>query len=306
MRESDFHKHIESRAGRGAGFPAHVLVGPGDDCAVLDLPGDSFQLITTDQLIAGKHYDSTTASVEQIARKALARSISDIAAMCGVPSAVVCTACFSDEDAPLAPELYDAMQRWAERFACPLVGGDFARGSQTLLTTTVLGTAPKAAPGPILRSGVRAGDRLWVTGRIGSSLETGHHLSFEPRIRAGLELRERLGQDLHSAIDVSDGLGRDAARLARASRVRIVIEAADVVLRVATRSVEQSVSDGEDYELLFATAPDAELPARLHDGTEVTCIGRADSDQREGRALLRMGDGSLLDMADMGWDHTGA
>jgi len=297
VRESAFHEHVRARAGANA---LGVVVGPGDDCAVLDTGGPELQLITTDQLIAGRHYDAASTPVELIARKALARSVSDIAAMCGRPVAAVCTACFAEGDERMATELFDAMAALGEEWGTPLVGGDFASGSATMFTTTVLGGAERGKPGPILRSGARIGDTVWVTGSIGNSYDSGHHLRFTPRFAAGLELRERLGETLHAAIDVSDGLGRDAGRIARMSCVRVVIESARVPLRDDSRGVERSIADGEDYELLFVTGADAELPAMLGDGTPVTRIGTIG--EGEG-AVLRFSDGRMVDATEAGWDH---
>ena len=299
MRESEFHEHVRSRSGANA---PGVVVGPGDDCAVLDRGGPELQLITTDQLIAGRHYDPARTPVQMIARKALARSVSDIAAMCGQPVASVCTASFAGEDAQMATQLFDAMAALGREWGAPLVGGDFASGSATQFTTTVLGAASRERPGPVLRSGARIGDAVWVTGSIGNSYDSGHHLSFTPRFVEGLELRERLGAALHAAIDVSDGLGRDAGRIARMSGVRVVIESARVPLRDESRGVERSIADGEDYELLFVTAGDVELPATLGDGTPVTRIGTVVDGEG---AVLRFADGRTVDAAESGWDHGG-
>jgi thiamine-monophosphate kinase len=297
MRESSFLQHVYENAKRAG----HVVVGPGDDCAVLDLGGQDLLLITTDQLIAGRHYDANSTSPELIARKALARSVSDIAAMAGRPIASVCTASFAPADEQLATVLFDAMSRFGAEWGAPLVGGDFALGDTTQFSTTVLGSVSRAGVGPILRSGARPGDLVWVTGRIGGSYETGHHLSFTPRHAAGLELRERLGDRLHAMIDVSDGLGRDGARIATATSVGLVIDAERVPLRVPERGVEASVADGEDYELLFTTSEGVELPSILGDGTEVVRIGRV-VDAAQG-VTLRWPDGRTLDVAESGWDH---
>lgn len=297
MRESEFHRDLGAHR---ADFPPHVIVGPGDDCAVLDMPGDRYRLITTDQLIGGRHYDPESTGADLIARKALARSVSDIAAMCAEPFACVCTACFREQDAPLATEIHRAMARYGAQWGAPLVGGDFAIGSQTLLTTTVLGTVSKAAPGPILRSGAAPGDGVWVTGLIGASYETGHHLRFTPRVSAGLELRRRLQTHLHAAIDVSDGLGRDAGRVSAASGVRIELSASRLPLRDPLRSAEASLSDGEDYELFFTAAEQARLPEVLDDGTPVVRIGTV---VKGSGTVLRLEDGRTVDASQSGWDH---
>ncbi len=297
MRETSFLRHVYANATNSD----HVVVGPGDDCAVLDTRGPDLLLITTDQLIAGRHYDPKSTSPELIARKALARSVSDIAAMAGRPTASVCTASFMPDDERLATEIFDTMSRLGAEWGAPLVGGDFASGDTTQFSTTVLGSVSRAGVGPVLRSGARPGDLVWVTGRIGGSYETGHHLGFTPRHAAGLELRERLGDRLHAMIDISDGLGRDAGRIAKASSVGLVIDAERVPLRVPERGVEVSVADGEDYELLFMTSDGSELPATLNEGAGATCVGRV-VEASQG-VTLRWPDGRTLNIAESGWDH---
>ena len=297
MRESTFLDHVYANAQRGG----RVLVGPGDDCAVIDTGAPELQLITADQLIAGRHYNAAQTSPELIARKALARSVSDIAAMAGRPIASVCTASFAPADEHLATDIFDAMSRFATEWDAPLIGGDFASSDATQFSTTVLGAVPPEPVGPSLRSGAKPGDLVWVTGHIGGSFETGHHLEFTPRVAAAFELRERLGELLHAMIDVSDGLGRDAARVARASDVGMVIEADQIPLRIPTRSVEDAIADGEDYELLFVTGADADIPSTLDEGTAVSCIGRV-IDRSKG-VTLQTADGTWLDIADRGWDH---
>jgi len=286
-------------------------------------------LITVDQLVEGRHFAPGTA-IDRIARKIIARSVSDIAAMGGSPSWALATAALPDDYEP-ADRRFDAMARWATHFGCPLGGGDIASlgaaaGGVTIdgrpasrpplmLTCTVAGT-PHPGRGPVLRSGAAAGDQVWVTGRLGGSLESGRHLGFEPRVREGLWLAEHLGPRLHAMIDLSDGLGRDAGRVAEALEVRIVLEGARRPLQPNVHSWEAALGDGEDYELCFVAAADAEIPAECPtSGTMFTCVGRAEAlvgGTGEGSAggagpggwcLLEDEEGRMRDVSKLGWDH---
>lgn len=303
MRESDLHAHIYARsADLAAAFPG-VVVGPGDDCAVVTTAAGDALLLKVDQVVEGRHFTPDT-PVNLIARKAVARVVSDVAAMAGRPLWGLCAAVLPPGYAH-ADELFDRAQAWGRRFRCPLVGGDVATGpagAPLALSVTLVG-APATPRGPVLRSGAKPGDELWVTGRIGGSFPSGRHLTFEPRVEEAATLADVIGSDLHAMLDVSDGLGRDAARMAAASGVRIIIDGPAVPLHEGVGDVLQAVRDGEDYELLIAAASgalDAALAGGLALGTGAKRIGRVETGA--GCALLAP-DGRALDAAEMGWDH---
>ena len=233
MDEAELLEHIRRRSsGLAAGPGWAVDVGPGDDCAVLRGVGGTL-LVGVDQLIAGRHFEPASTPIELIARKAVARSVSDIAAMGGTPSWALATATLPARY-PLADALFDRMAACAQSFGCPLVGGDIAShddaGHPLTLSVTVAGSMPKGHE-PVLRSGARVGDLLWVTGPIGGSFKSGRHLEFEPRLDAGLAC-SRTGRGAHAMLDLSDGLGRDAARIAWASGVMLEIETSAIPLHI--------------------------------------------------------------------------
>lgn len=319
MRESDLLSHVYARsADLARAFPA-VLVGPGDDCAVVRAPSGSGELLLkVDQVVEGRHFEPHPATpVELIARKALARAVSDVAAMAGTPLAALCAAAIPNA-CRYANDLFDACAGWARRFGCPLVGGDIAATPGPLtLSVTVIAT-PHAARGPVLRSTARPGDLVCVTGAIGSSRDRatglGHHLTFEPRVREAAWLADTLGPRLTAMMDISDGLGIDAARLARASGVALVIDADRIPLRAAGTNPLDAIAAGEDYELLFCCAgtPPAAVPgaAVQNAGTPVTVIGtiqpgtgcrlRPAGSRDVGKPEGEHGD---IDIANLGWDH---
>ncbi len=314
MRESDLLRHIAAHGPPPAGAGS-VLVGPGDDCAVVRTAHGDALLLTVDHLIEGRHFQGPVVvgphaavgtPVELVARKALARSLSDVAAMGGTPVWSLATAAFpAGFDDALARALFDELHRRAREWACPLVGGDtatLAAGAALTLTTTLIGT-PHARRGPVLRSGARPGDGVWITGRVGGSLASGRHLTFEPRVPEGVWLCDVLGDSLHAMIDTSDGLGRDAGRIAAASRVRVEIDAPSVPLHADAGGVRQACAAGEDYELLFTTDAAGEHALREGacpaTGTRITRIGTV----REGTGCALVENGAATDATDLGWDH---
>lgn len=313
MIESDLLRHIYTRSSDLSRF-GQVVIGPGDDCAVLQTPSGDHLLLTVDQVVEGRHFDPVTdpsrsSVLDGIARKAVARSISDIAAMGGTPTATLATACLPPGfPQSCADELFDRMHAWALHWGSPLIGGDIAMGPDLgsaakpplLVTTTVLGV-PHAGRGPVLRSTARVGDELWVTGRLGNSFASGRHMTFEPRVAEARWLCSRAGAEPTAMIDLSDGLGRDADRIARASHARIEIDAQLLPLHPDCADWRRGVSDGEDYELLFTLPPGSLTPGAAAGSTPLTRIGEVVAGPPG--AVIRT-DTGLLDASGLGWDHT--
>lgn len=295
MRESDLLAHIYRRSA-GISGDGGVLVGPGDDAAVVRTDRGETLLLTTDQLVGRRHFEPG-ADVDLIARKAIARSVSDIAAMAGRCRWGVATGAiprsFADADA-----LFDAMARWARHWSCPLVGGDIAATDGPLLLTATIVGEPATARGPVLRSTAREGDGVYVTGALGDSFASGRHLRFEPRLEEAAWLATTVGDRLHAMMDISDGLGRDAGRVALASGVRIELLAAAIPRAPGARDWRQAASQGEDYELLFTAA--GEVDASTPGGTPITRVGEV---LPGSGCVVRLEDGTLIDASRLGYDH---
>jgi len=320
VKESDLLAHIQKRSANLAAAFGQVVVGPGDDCAVIRTPRGDEILLTVDHLVEGRHFEPGT-PIDLIARKAVARSVSDIAAMGGTPAWGLATGCLPRGYAH-ADELFEAMHKWANHWGCPLVGGDISTSSGPMvLTVTVGGTMVDGAIAraseeerelaawpheyprlPIPRSGACPGDALLTTGVLGGSLGSGHHLRFEPRVHEARRLHMLAGRDLHAMIDISDGLGRDGARLARASGVVLEIDASRLPLREGVESWRHAVRDGEDYELLFLVAPSALGEVRRVDATRIGTARAAAVGEQPG-AWVNDPDGGRHDVGNWGWDH---
>lgn len=289
MRERELLQRIADRSTDLRANFDHVLLGPGDDCAAIAAHPHPL-LLTTDHLVQHRHYDDAL-PLELVARKAILRSVSDIAAMAGTPSWALATALL-----PVgythADELFDHMARYARDFGCPLVGGDIATlppqaKGPISLTVTVGGHAPK----PVLRSGAREGDIVYVTGPLGGSLKNHRHALATPRV----ELAQQLADRIHAMIDLSDGLGIDAARVARASNVRIELDATAIPIHPDADDLDAALSDGEDYELLFTAPAHATFP------DSIKRIGLVV--EGEPAAILVLPDGTHRDVSAQGFEH---
>jgi len=285
-----------------------VTLGIGDDCAALSLPEGQVALVTTDMLVEGVHYSPDQAAPSQVGRKALARGLSDIAAMAGEAIAVlVAMAAPRHVSVSYIQEVFRGMKAASRAWGVPIAGGDLSVGSLPL-TITVTAIGAGRARSLALRSGVRTGDVLMVTGELGGAL-AGRHLTFDPRLAEARWLRD--AADLGGMIDISDGLAADAGHLARESRVGLelweeaipVSAAAHQMAATSGRTpLEHALHDGEDYELLFSVpARDAERLLERRDApVRLTCIGEAISDS--GLWIRRRGE-KRRPLQPKGWVH---
>jgi thiamine-monophosphate kinase len=232
---------------------AGVLVGIGDDCAVIQNHSQKNlrTLLKTDALVEGIHFESGT-SLAQVGWKALCRPISDIAAMGGTPlHALITVAAPTHWTMADWRALYRGIGKAARAFQVAIVGGETVRSPESLfLSVALFGTLPKSRLR--LRSGGRAGDLLCVTGKLGGSLKTGRHLRFQPRLNEGQWLASQRG--VTAMMDLSDGLGSDLPKLATASGCSYRIVKDSLPLHRGC-TVEAALSDGEDYELLLSMTP---------------------------------------------------
>ena len=229
-------------------FDGRVEIGPGDDCAVVRF-GQTLQLLKTDCVVEGIHFLPETPG-RAVGWKALCRVISDIAAMGGDPlDAVITVAISSERELGWLTDLYAGLNQAAARYVVNLVGGETSRSPGPVFVSVAL-TGKVEKERLVVRSGGKIGDRLYVTGRLGGSLQ-GKHLSFDPRLAESRWLTQNF--KLHAMIDLSDGLGSDLPRLAKASGTGFEIDLS-ALPKNAGCSAEQALTDGEDYELLFAVS----------------------------------------------------
>jgi thiamine-monophosphate kinase len=218
-------------------------------------------LFKTDAVVQGIHFTAETPP-EKIGRKALARGLSDIAAMAGTPAAAVVTLGLpANFDPELVKSIYAGLNALAEKYHVAIVGGETTTNPGGIfLSLALLGTVPRGKQ--ILRAGAKAGDALFVTGELGGSL-AGRHLDFEPRLAEARWLAEHFPP--HAMIDLSDGLAGDLRHLLTAGGVGAeLLKPAIPVSRdaklaarknsAAKPALAAALTDGEDFELLFTLA----------------------------------------------------
>lgn len=248
-----------------------LILGPGDDCAIVPRDAQWDTLLKTDAVVEGVHFSADT-EPELIGRKALARAVSDIAAMGGMPEhALVTLMVHRTRTVELLAGIYRGLAALASDFGIALAGGETSSLPQDGLAISVALTGRVERGEAVLRSGGKPGDIICVSGRLGGSFESGRHLSFTPRVGLARQLRE-LGLRPRAMMDISDGLAADLPRLARASGCDYEIEEALLPCHPGC-TPRQAMNDGEDYELLLALAPEQAALLPAHPELDLTPIG---------------------------------
>jgi thiamine-monophosphate kinase len=310
-----------------------LRLGIGDDCALLAPRLGEEIAVTTDLSIAGRHFRLDWHQPESIGHRALARGLSDLAAMGARPVAAFLSLGLPRE-LTVAAGRGRAARSWVQRFLdgffalaeahkTPLAGGDLAESPIALADIVLVGALPKGRA--LLRSGARVGDLIYVTGTLGGAaaglarlaelastssqtppripnklaFNLRPHLFPQPRIAQGLWLQRR--GLASAALDISDGLSTDLTHLCQESEVAAEVDAALLPIHPSA-TLNEALHGGEDYELLFSAPPDARLP-RAFAGVPVTCIGRTVR-QRKGYPLLSLHTPQgAKPLEPKGWEH---
>jgi thiamine-monophosphate kinase len=309
LAEKALIRRIRARVIRGAA----LVKGIGDDSAVLRVPTGHELLVTTDLMVENVHFRRDWQSPETIGQRCLTRGLSDIAAMGGQARACFISLAL-DRDVPQAwvDKFLSGLLRWAKRFKVPLAGGDTAESPWGIhADIVVVGSVPRGEA--VLRSGAKAGDRIYVTGRLGAGASAiasfvarkpggdARRSTYQPlpRLAVGAWLREK--RVASAMIDISDGLSTDLGHICEESRVGAEIEEAAIPRAFVAQGkkvlLEMALHGGEDYELLFTSSKKA--PARIA-GVEVSHIGKI---TRGGGMQIRDAEGQLRRLEIRGWEH---
>ncbi len=295
---------------------ADVVLGIGDDAALLTVPPGQWLAVSTDTLVAGVHFPHA-ATARDIGWKALAVNLSDLAATGAEPAWATLALTLPSADARWVDEFAGGFAALAREHAVALVGGDTTRGPLSV-TVTIHGFVPERAA--LMRSGARAGDGVYVTGTLGDAaaglrqalsktagsphlLERLHRPT--PRVAQGLVLRGRAS----ACIDISDGLAADLGHICDASGVGAELDADALPTSPALAAFDANerrafqLAGGDDYELCF-TAPHAAagdlLGALAHSGCATTRIGRIVA----GKGVrVHDASGNPIAVPHGGWEH---
>ena len=320
---------LRSRVGPLQGSGVHI--GIGDDCALLRLrPGEELA-VTTDLSIAGRHFRLDWHPPESVGHRTLARGLSDLAAMgarplaaflsLGLPRDLTVPATRRDSSTWMSRFL-DGLLALASTHKTPLAGGDLAESPLAVADIVLVGAVPRGRA--LLRSGAHPGDLLYVTGSLGGSAAALDRLAKrssggaarrslsikektvlapqlypQPRVPQGLWLERHRAAT--AALDLSDGLSTDLARLCSESGVAAEIDATLLPVHPGA-TLQQALNGGEDYELLFTVSPSTRLPRHLA-GVPITRIGRILPSRRGRPAVTLVTAQGSRPLEPHGWEH---
>jgi thiamine-monophosphate kinase len=312
-----------------------VALGPGDDAALIDFGPGYQQVVTTDMLLEGVHFDLTYVPLQHLGYKAIAVNVSDLAAMNAEPVAVTVSVAMSNRFTIEAMDvLYEGILVACEKFGVTLVGGDLSSSRQGLvISVTAIGKVKRSEV--VLRSGGKAGDLVCVTGDLGAAyagllvLERekaayaknpnlqpdlsdydyvmGRQLRPNPRLDIIQALRDA-GVKPHAMMDISDGLASEIHHICRQSKCGANIFASKLPIDVQTGNVAEefqispttfAMNGGEDYELIF-TVPLSDFE-KVRGIPEVTIVGKLTEDP--GVVQLVLEAGQVVDIEAQGWNH---
>lgn len=335
MNEFDFIKKIREQAEQ-RGASSGLLRGIGDDAAVLKSFAGTDVVVSTDLLVEGIDFRRGTTQPKQLGHKALAVSLSDIAAMGARPRWALLSVGVPPDvwDSGFIDSFYDGFFQIADRFGVKLIGGDISRTPEKIVINSIA-IGECLLEREVFRTGAKPGDQIYVTGFLGDAaaglrlIERGAHLHVdkstqadsssidhlllrhlqpEPRVGWGLILGDR--QLATAMIDISDGLSSDLNHLCDESKVGALVDASTIPIdKVVTEICGRRALDplmlalhgGEDFELLFAVEPDkvTMLPKRV-DGIPITRIGEI----KEASDGVRISEGSRTwNLEPGGWEH---
>jgi thiamine-monophosphate kinase len=305
-----------------------VRLGIGDDCALLRLRANEELAITTDLSIEGRHFRLDWHPPESVGHRTLARGLSDLAAMGARPVAAFLSlglprelTVASDLTPPWVERFLDGLLALASEHNVPLAGGDLAESPLALADIVLTGAVPRGKA--MLRSGARPGDRIYVTGSLGGAAaelqalgkspqdfasartasKSAPHLYPQPRIVQGLWLR-KCGL-VTAAMDLSDGLSTDLARLCDESGVAAEVDAFALPLSQSgdqQTTLAMALHGGEDYELLFTASASAKLPRTIA-GVRITAIGRVLPVNSRKPKVSLMTEKGAEPLEPHGWEH---
>jgi len=282
-------------------FP-EVLVGIGDDCAVIEKSENEHTLLKTDTVVENIHF-TPTEDPERVGWKAAARVVSDFASMGGKPEALMVTIILPpDTEQDWIQKVYHGLKTVARKFGCSIVGGETsstAIGAPKIIS--ISGTGVVGSHNLTLRSGGKPSNLIYVTGTLGGSIR-GKHLDFTPRVKEGLWLARHIKPT--AMMDLSDGIAKDLPRLCKSSRCGFEIFKSKLPLN-KNCTPDQALRDGEDYELLFT------IPAESQQELEstwrkyfpdllLTQIGHLTEKQPDAPKIEKTEEISEL---EGGWDH---
>ncbi|MBU1083884.1 MAG: thiamine-phosphate kinase [Candidatus Omnitrophota bacterium] len=295
MRELDIIKEIRRRSGDPG---KSVLIGIGDDCAVIKPDSTKYLLWASDMLVEGTHFIVKKDPYELIGRKAVAVNISDIASMGGIPKYITVSLALPRKMTDQAiGKIYDGIFGICKAYGVKVIGGDTNGSEKLVINISIIGQVEKKRL--ITRSGARSGDVIFITGPVRSGKKA--HLTFVPRLKEARYLTARYS--ISAMIDTSDGIALDISRICAESDTGCVIQEEKIPLSDGLK-LKDALFYGESFELLFTmTENSADVFRSKRDDKRTGCyeIGRITSRRNGLKLSCRDGKNKMLE--ENGFKH---
>jgi len=278
-----------NRIQKYVGARRSVIKGIGDDTAVVPLSSDKYMLLTTDMLVEGRHFTRKTPA-HLIGRKAMACNLSDIAAMGGTPQyALVSTGLPPSLPWSFVKGIYQGMLAMAKKYNVSIVGGDTVASEKMIINVSMVGEILKGFL--VTRKGAKPGNSIYVTGPLGKSLKSQHHLTFHPRLKESQYLARYIKPS--SMIDISDGLASDLGHILIESKVGARIWEREIPRRRGA-GIQEALYDGEDFELLFTVSKSKEIKLNLQKRMRLYKIGEIIHSSGKIQLVRKNGESTLI------------
>lgn len=273
-----------------------VIIGSGDDCAVLKFDKQRFQLFTCDMIVEGVDFKLTDNPV-LIGRKAVAISVSDIAACMGVPKhCLISMGIPKTTPLKLVDLLFEGMHNICSEYKINIAGGDVSSSRKIVIDVSMLGLVEKNKL--TLRNGAKPQDLIFVTGSLGGSIK-GKHLTFTPRINESRFLADNF--KVNAMIDISDGLAQDLGHILNLSNTGAFLYEGLIPVSRQARNLRDALTSGEEFELLFTVSPKEGRELIKRRAEDFRLIGEV-VNKKYGFKLVR-NSGKITDMDFKGFSH---
>jgi len=280
-----------------------VVVGIGDDTAVIKYDKNNYLLFTTDSIVENVHFKKTQTTFYQIGKKAIAVNLSDIAAMGGIPTYALVSVGLPEGKKEIINGILRGMKKLSDKYKFDIVGGNLTKSPFLFIDVFMAGKVEKKYLK--LRNGAKPGDSIYVTGSLGGS-QIKKHLNLIPRIEEAKTLVKKI--KISAMMDISDGLSSDLIKLAKANKVGFEIyldkipvsSDAKKISKTEEEAIFHALNDGEDYELLF-TVPEKyskNIPSKIL-SIQITQIGRITTQ----KSYYGISNGKRTKIKDKGFNH---
>lgn len=275
-------------------YSQNIVVGIGDDAAVIKTDKNKLLLVTCDTQVENVHFARGDYTPSEIGQRAVAVNVSDIAAMGGVPKHILVSLILPKKTPEFfVKKLYDGISTACKKYKIDVIGGNISAGPAIIVDITMLGVVKKK--NLVLRSGAKVGDLVLVTGILGKETKI-------PIARINeAQILSKSGK-ITAMIDISDGISSDIGHICTQSNVGVKLYAAKIPYS-KKMNYEDAINRGEDYELLFTANPrDAEFLKQIVEkkcNTKISIIGKITKEKR----VLVVPDGKEIKLEPKGWDH---